>query len=98
MTLFCLRIIGQPSRGSVSDLAAHTDAIRDSLTTNPVWIVAEACERIEKLAGLTRRPSQVRVFLKGLGFKWRRTRAIPIPPKKTDQSTSGIKKHSWTLN
>jgi transposase len=84
--------------GPVSDLAAHTDAIRDSLTTNPVRTVAEACERIEKLTGLTRRPSQVRVFLKGLGFKWRRTQAIPIPPKKTYQSTSGIKKRSWTRN
>ena len=81
--------------GPVSDLAAHTDAIRQSLTTNPVRTVAEACDRIETLTGVRRRPSQVRVFLKGLGFTWQRTRAVPIPPKKTYRNTSSTKRRSW---
>jgi transposase len=70
-------------RGSVSDLVAHTNALRETLTIRPVRTVAEAAERIEQLTGLKRKPTQVRKFLKtALGFRWRRTRVIPCPPKK----------------
>jgi hypothetical protein len=67
-------------------LAAYTDAIKKSLTESPVRTVAEACDRIETLTGLRRGPTQVRVFLAGLGFRWQRVRAIPVPPKKTCSS------------
>jgi len=73
--------------GPVSDLQAYTDAIRRSLTESPVRTVAEACERNETLTGLRRGPTQVRVFLAGLGFRWQRVRALPVPPKKTWPST-----------
>jgi len=69
--------------GPVSDMASHSDAIRASLTESPVRTIAEACDRIESLTGLCRKPTQVRVFLEGLGFRWQRIRAIPVPPKKT---------------
>ena len=68
--------------GPVSDLAAFTDAIRASLTAAPVRTVAEACDRIEQLTGLRREPTQVRTFLKGLGFQWRRIRALPGAAQK----------------
>jgi transposase len=73
--------------GPVSDLVAYTEAIRKSLTESPVRTVAEACDRIETLTGLHRGPTQVRVFLAGLGFRWQRVRAIPVPPKKTWRNT-----------
>lgn len=82
--------------GSVSDLAGYRDLLRDALTRTPVRTVAEACDRIERLTGLKRGPSQVRQFLAGLGFRWRRVRAIPVPPKKTCPSTSGSSGPSWT--
>ena len=67
-------------RGPVSDLVAHTDAIRETLTNRPVRTVAEAAEQIEHLTGLKRGPTQIRQFLKReLGFRWRRTRVIPLP-------------------
>src|SRR5215472_5593609 len=70
-------------RGPVSDLAAHTTAIREALTNQPVRTSAEAAERIERLTGLTRKPTQVRKFLKAeLGFRWRCVRAVPCPPQK----------------
>jgi transposase len=73
-------------RGPVSDLVAHTSAIREALTNRPVRTAAEAAEQIEDLTGLKRQPTQIRKFLKAeLGFRWRRTRAIPCPPK-TDLS------------
>ena len=84
--------------GPVSDLAAYTDAIKESLTVAPVRTVAEACERIETLTGLHRGPTQVRRFLAGLGFRWQRVRAIPVPPKKTWPSTFASSGSSWTTN
>ena len=43
---------------------------------------AEAAEQIERLTGLKREMTQIRQFLKtALGFRWRRTRVIPCPPK-----------------
>lgn len=82
--------------GEVSDLAAHTDAIRESLTTAPVRTVAEACDRIEAVTGVRRRPTQVRQFLAGLGFEWRRVRAVPVPPKRTPRTTSPTRRRSST--
>lgn len=84
--------------GPVSDLASFTNAISDSLTAAPVRTVAEACDRIEQLTGLRRQPTQVRVFLKGVGFQWRRVRAIPIPPKKTCPTMCGSNESSWTAS
>jgi len=84
--------------GPVGDLASFTDAISASLTAVPVRTVAEACDRIEQLTGLRREPTQVRTFLKGLGFQWRRIRAAPVPPKKTCPTTSGSNGSSWTAN
>ena len=84
--------------GPVSDLAAHTHAIQTSLTVAPVRTVAEACDRIETLTGLRRGPTQVRKFLAGLGFRWQRVRAIPVPPKKTCLSTFASSACSWTPN
>jgi transposase len=82
--------------GPVSDLAAHQDSIRDSFTRQPPRSIAEACERIEQLTGIRRQPTQVRKFLQGMGLKWQRIRAIPVPPKKVSTNTSGSRLSSWT--
>ena len=71
----------------VSELTAYRDIIRASFEEQPVCTIAQACDRIEKLTGLRRGPTQVRKFLKDLGLKWQRIRAIPVPPKKTWPST-----------
>ncbi len=69
--------------GPVSDLAGYAQQIRASFEEQPAATIAEACDRIERVTGLRREPTQVRKFLKGLGLKWQRVRAIPVPPKKT---------------
>jgi transposase len=74
--------------GPVSDLAAHAEALKAEFTHRPVRSTAEACDRIEQLTGIRRQPTQVRKFLKGLGLKWQRVRAIPVPPKKLSTNTS----------
>jgi transposase len=72
----------------VSELAGYRELIRESLEKQPVRTVAEACERIFQLTGLQRGPTQVREFLKDMGLKFLRVRAIPVPPQKTWPSTS----------
>ena len=79
-------------------MAAHADIVRESLTTNPVRTTAEAADRIERLTGIRRQPTQTRAFLAGLGFTYTRVRAIPIPPKKLWPSTSRRSARSSTLN
>ncbi len=82
--------------GPVSDLAAHRDLIREDLTRQPARSMNEACERIERLTGIRRQPTQVRKFLTGMGLKYQRVRAIPVPPKKVSTSMSESRKSSWT--
>jgi transposase len=95
--LEALRKSGREYRPT-SALAAHTDTIRQSLEQQPARTIAEAGQRIETLTGVERKPTQVRRFLKGLGLKWQRVRAIPVPPKKTWPSTPPIKPPFWTRN
>lgn len=73
-------------QGPVSELAAYRDQIIEMFTEQPVSTVAEAAERIFQKTGLRRGPTQVRKFLKDLGLKWQRVRAIPVPPKKVSWS------------
>jgi transposase len=82
----------------VSELAAYRDLIRESFGKQPARTMAEACDRIFRLTGLRRGPSQVRKFLKDMGPKFHRVRPIPVPPKKTWPSTSGPRPRSSRPN
>ncbi len=75
-------------KGPTSELAAYRDLVRASFEQQPARTMAEAAQRVEALTGLRRGPTQVRKFLKGLGLKWQRVRAVPLPPKKVSRSTS----------
>lgn len=81
-----------------SELAAYRDVIRASFENQPVCTTAEACDRIYQVTGLRRGLSQTRKFLKGLGLKWQRVRAIPVPPKKTWRSMSTTRPSFTTAN
>ena len=84
--------------GPVSELVAYRDLIRESFEKRPAHTVAEASERIFQMTGLRRGPSQVRKFLKEMGMKFQKVRAIPVPPKKTWPSTSRLKPNFSTQN
>jgi transposase len=66
----------------VSEMEDHREILLASFREKPLRSVAEAAERIERLTGLRRGPSQVRQFLKRHGLRWQRLAAIPVPPKK----------------
>lgn len=76
--------------GPVSDLTTYTETIRESLTASPVRTISEACDRIATLTGGRCQPTQVRVFLAGLGFRW--WGAGPFPQKKISLTTSATKR------
>jgi transposase len=73
-------------KGPTSELASYRDLIRESFEKEPVRSVAEAADRIEKMTGLRRGPTQVRKFMKGMGMKWQCMRAVPLPPKKVSRN------------
>ena len=71
-------------KGRANGLAPHRPSLEAEFRQRPPKVVAEACDRIEQLTGVRRRPTQVRHFLREtLGLRWRKVAAIPVPPKKS---------------
>jgi transposase len=67
-----------------SVLAEHEDSLEEYLLKHPVRSAKQARALIEQQTRVRRGLSQVRHVLKDrLGLRWRRTGAIPVPPKKT---------------
>jgi transposase len=65
-------------------LFEHEVSLEEHFETDPVRSIKQARAVIEQRTGIRRGRTQVRHFLKDrLGFRWRRTGAIPVPPKKT---------------
>ncbi len=70
----------------VSALMPHRPLLEAEFTARPPHTVGEACERIEKLTGVRRGPTQVREFLRDtMELRWRKVAAVPVPPKLTLQ-------------
>lgn len=71
-------------RGRTNGLLPHSELLEAEFRERPPRTVAEACDRIERLTGVRRCPTQVRLFLRDhLGMSWRKVAAIPVPPKKS---------------
>src|SRR3954468_14105217 len=65
-------------------LAEHRGSLEEYFSKHPVRSAKQARAVIERQTGVRRGLSQVRHFLKDrLGLRWRKTGAIPVPPKKT---------------
>ncbi len=70
--------------GSGGALAGHRETLEATFRDRPPRTVAEAGDRIERLTGVRRGPTQVRRFLRErLGLRWRKVAAVPVPPKLT---------------
>ena len=64
----------------------HQSSLEEYFAKHPVRSAKQARAIIEQQTGIRRGLSQVRRFLKDcLGLRWRKTGAIPVPPKKTVQ-------------
>ena len=70
--------LGRP--GAIDE---HRERIKQELTAHPVATVDVARRRIEELTGVSLEKTRTRDVLHSLGFRWRKTAAIPVPPKKS---------------
>jgi transposase len=67
-----------------STLIEHEASLEDYFLKHPPRSAKQAQAIIAERTGIRRGLSQVRHFLKDrLGLRWRKTGAIPVPPKKT---------------
>ena len=67
-----------------SPLVEHEASLEEFFLKHPPRSAKQARARIEEQTGIRRGLSQVRHSLKDrLGLRWRKTGAIPVPPKKT---------------
>jgi transposase len=64
-----------------SELETHRTSLEAYFREHPPTTIAEAAAVIERLTGIQRKPTQVRVFLRKLGLKRLKTYAVP---DKTD--------------
>lgn len=71
-------------RGRTNGLTPHCLSLEAEFLKRPPRLVAEACDRIERLTGVRRGHTQVRKFLRDhLDLRWRKVAAVPVPPKST---------------
>ena len=65
-----------------SALTPHQPLLEAEFTARPPHTLEEACDRIEKLTGVRRRPTRVREFLRDtMNLRWQKVAAVPVPPK-----------------
>ena len=70
--------------GTASALTPHQESLEAEFDVRPPHTVSEACQRIEELTGVRRKPTRVRKFLREtLKLSWRKVAAVPVPPKLT---------------
>lgn len=69
-----------------SELDEHREMLKAEFEANPPCTINEAIERIEKLTGLRRSPTQAREFLKSLGMKRLKVGHIPAKADPEQQA------------
>jgi transposase len=72
--------------GTESELGEHREALEESFRDHPPRSTAEAVAEIERLTGIRRGPTQVRLFLKGMGLKFRELGRIPAKADADEQA------------
>ena len=80
-----------------SQLQQHRTSLEAYFLANPPATVGEACAKIKDLTGLSRQPTQVRKFLRGLGLKPRKVGAIPAKADVAAQAEFEKKTYNHAL-
>jgi transposase len=76
-----------------SELKEYSGTIEDYFKKNPPSSITEASAKIEELTGIKRGETQVRKFLKSLGF--RHIKACSIPAKALTEEKKKNRGNSW---
>jgi transposase len=86
-------------KGQPSKLNDFKSVIDKDFENNPPKTINESQERIEKLTGIKRSPTQVRLFLKGLKYKYLKMGSIPGNGDGQDEvreeTRQEFKKKNW---
>jgi len=77
-----------------SDLEKHRTSLVEEFTLRPPASAKEAAARIKKITGIKRSEQRVRVFMKQIGMKFRKTAAIPA--KADLEKQDEFKKKRWS--
>ncbi len=77
-----------------SDLEHHRSTLETYFTEHPPANATQAAAVIAELTGITRSPTQIRIFMKKLGLKRLKTYAIPAKYDQEQQET--FKKKNWS--
>lgn len=86
-------------KGQSSKLNEYKDVIDKNFETNPPKSINEAQDRIEKLTGIKRSPTQIRIFIKKLEYKYLKIGSIPGngdgEDEKREETREDFKKKNW---
>ena len=70
-----------------SELEQHRTTLEAYFTEHPPATATQAAAVIEQLTGIKRSPTQIRIFMKKLGLKRRKTFAIPAKADQEQQES-----------
>jgi transposase len=79
-----------------SQLITHKDSLETYFTENPPSSISEAAAKIRELTGIERKETQVRKFLKSLGFRCLQVGVVPAKGMTEEKKTN--KRNIWTKN
>ena len=79
-----------------SEMEKHLSVIKQYFIDNPPCSISEAAAKIKEITGIERHTTQVRKFLKHLGFRCLTVGVVPAKALTEEKKTS--KKNIWTPN
>ena len=86
-------------KGQPSKLNDYKEMIDQAFEKEPPQSINEALDRIERMTGIKRSPTQIRMFLKKLKYKYLKTGSIPGNGDGQDESREeereSFKKNNW---
>jgi hypothetical protein len=79
-----------------SQLSAYKDSIEKYFTEHPPGSISEAASKIKELTGMERKETQVRKYLKSIGFRCLQVGVVPAKAITEEKKTN--KTNIWTGN
>jgi transposase len=77
-----------------SQLLAHKESLEKYFVENPPASISEAAAKIKELTGIERKETQVRKFLKSIGFRCLQVGVVPAKAMTEEKKTN--KRNIWT--
>ena len=79
-----------------SQMVEYKESLEKYFTENPSASISEAAAKIRKLTGIERKATQVRKFLKSIGFRCLQVGVVPTKALREEKKTN--RRNIWTKN